>query len=46
MDNKKVKGCKRCNKGQDKLQTFLVVFGAIMFFLAIYGLVRLIQDIF
>ena len=31
----KVTGCRKCNKGQEKLQTFLVVLGTIMFFLAI-----------
>ena len=45
-ESTQVTGCRKCNKGQEKLQTFLVVSGTIMFFLAIYGAVRLVQDIF
>lgn len=41
-----VTGCRKCNKGQEKLHTFLIVLGTIMFFLSIYGAVRLVQDIF
>jgi hypothetical protein len=41
----KVTGCRKCNKGQENLQMFLVISGGLLFSLAIYGAVRLIQDI-
>jgi hypothetical protein len=40
-------GCQACktNKGVVRTQRFMVIFGGIMFALAIYGSVRLYQDI-
>jgi hypothetical protein len=40
-----VTGCRKCNKGQEKLQLFLVTFGIVLLGLSIYGAVRLVQDI-
>lgn len=40
-----VTGCKKCNKGQERLQKFLMISGGVLFALAVYGTVRLIQDI-
>jgi len=44
--NKK-EGCKSCktDKGVIRTQRFLIIFGGILFALAIYGLVSLINDI-
>jgi hypothetical protein len=41
----KVTGCRKCNKGQENLQMFLVISGGLLFSLAIYGGIRLVQDI-
>ena len=40
-------GCQSCktNKGVIRTQRFVLIFGGLMFGLAIYGAVKLVQDI-
>lgn len=49
MEQKKATkvGCQACksNKNVVKTQTFMMIFGGIMFLLATYGSIRLVQDI-